>query len=96
MSEEHGWHHCRHCGALFARVLQRFRTCLKEQDLLEVMASIAAGDEPAACQGIVKGVRLKDEACTSDFDRASRNCRKAETCSPVCRVPLESDVLTLR
>jgi hypothetical protein len=135
----------------------------------EVMASIASGDEPAECRGIVTGARLKDETCASDFECASRNCRRADpsdrtstrricgdvateagggcgasqggvaclpplvcdsgsgsslscrtplaggvgcnhdsdclsqfcdpttkTCSPVCRVPLESDVLTLR
>lgn len=33
MSEGHGRHHCRHCNALFERVLQRCRTCLKEQAL---------------------------------------------------------------
>jgi Zn-finger nucleic acid-binding protein len=33
MSEGHGRHHCRHCDALFDRVLQRCRTCLKEQAL---------------------------------------------------------------
>lgn len=33
MSEGHGRHHCRHCDALFDRVLQRCRSCLKEQAL---------------------------------------------------------------